>query len=279
MGSSGAGGFGDVGSLISSLGLDSGGGTATGASAIPQDMIDWANAQSPMGAITPGNPLGSGPIVPGTATSGPGPLSAVGDFWDANKGWIKDAAGLGLAGAGIGKGLLQQAAVPDSRAGQQQLLQELQQLRGTLNPNASQSSAKLQQLIDQATTLGNQLMSGELTAQQSALVKNNLGSTLSLIRSRYGSLGMGHSTAEMQDEAAAQSTSMAGEGNLQTANRQQGITLLQAASSGNQAAIEQALRAAGLSGPVLSGVAAQQATEDAALSQAIARLAAATMAT
>jgi hypothetical protein len=280
----GSGGFSDVGSLLASLGLDSGGGAATGASAIPPDMIDWANAQSPLGAITPGNPLGSGSIVPGTATSAPptSPLGGIGDFIKSNGSWLGPLLGV----AGLGKQLLAPglsltpggggANTAALTAAQQALIDQLAQLRQTtLTPAAQQGSTALTKATSTAQQYADQLLSGKLTPEQSQLVANNLAATISTIKSRYGSMGMGNSTAAMEDQAAAEAASVGGAGALQQQNTAQGIQLEQLASSDAQASVQELLTASGVEGNQTNTLLANQMAQDAQLSQMIARLAAA----
>jgi hypothetical protein len=118
-------------------------------------------------------------------------------------------------------------------------------------------------------------LSGQLTPEQQQLAANNLAATLSTIKSRYGSLGHGSSTSEMEDEAAATAASVGGAGALQQQNTAQGIQLEQLASSDAQASVQELLTAAGVQGSQTNSLLTQQLAQDAQLSQMIARLAAA----
>lgn len=150
----------------------------------------------------------------------------------------KELLGLGLGAANIGRGLLQ-PSIDTNALSQAQL----------------DAYRRLQQLSQQLTQNG-----GQLTPEQAQQFQNDLEAVQSGIRGTYASKGMAGSTAQMEDLAAAQAASTAGKAKAMSANLNTG------------------LQAAGLSGPTANSLLTYQLSQDAALSNMIARLAAAGLA-
>jgi len=263
---SGGGLFNNVGDLLNAMGT--GGGTPAGGG-IPGAMIASANPADNPAAVAAATAAGPAP-VPGAPFDVSSLLKYLGPALGIG-GLAKQlfAPGLSLApGQGANTAAL--------TAAQQALLDELAALRQTtLTPAAQQGSAALTKATSTAQQYADQLLSGKLTPEQSQLVANNLAATLSTIKSRYGSLGQGTSTSEMEDEAAAQAASVGGAGALEQQNTSQGIQLEQLASSDSQASVQELLTAAGVEGNQTNTLLQQQEAQDAQLSQMIARLAAA----
>jgi hypothetical protein len=275
-----------------------------GGDGLPQWLTDYINAQSPTGAIPGGQALGGGAPagggIPGAmiasanpadnpaavaaaAAGGTQTVTPTGGGFDVSSllKYLGPALGIGglakqLLAPGLSLAPGQGTNTAALTAAQQALIDELAALRqSTLTPAAQQGSTALTQATSTAQQYANQLLSGKLTPEQSQLVANNLAATLSTIKSRYGSLGQGTSTSEMEDEAAATAASVGGAGALQQQNTSQGIQLEQLASSDAQASVQELLTAAGVQGNQTNTLLQQQEAQDAQLSQMIARLAAA----
>jgi hypothetical protein len=277
-------GGGDIDSEIAQwIAQYGGGGSPSVASAVNAsgvlDPNTFPSTSSIDRAIDPslGTPPNSGVSANATPSS-----SGIGQFIKDNKDWLGPLLGV----AGLGKQLLApglsiapgqgRTSVAGLTAQQQALIDELAALRqSTLTPAAQQGSQALTKATSQAQQFADQLLSGKLTPEQSQLVSNNLAATLSTIKSRYGSLGQGTSTSEMEDEAAATAASVGGAGALQQQNTAQGIQLEQLASTDAQASVQELLTASGVQSNSTNTLLAQQEAQDAQLSQMIARLAAA----
>ena len=122
----------------------------------------------------------------------------------------------------------------------------------------SPNQAALEQLLQQLQQQYQQLQGGQLTPAQAQQFQNNLAATISQINSTYAAHGMGgNSTSAMEDKAAAQASNTAGQAQAQSQNLNTG------------------LQAAGLTARTADSLLTNELTQDAALSQAIARLAAA----
>ena len=179
---------------------------------------------------------GLGGAAPPTTADFPssGLFSGIKDFYKANKDWLN----LGGAGLSVGRSLLQGNQPPGGQANndlQRQILQQLLQ-----NQQA--------------------LASGTLTPEQYQQIQNDLQAHLAGINSKYGSLGMSGSTAQLQDQAAAEAQATGQAGQLQ------------------QQRISQGFQQLGLAAPLANQLTQQQIAQDEQLSNAIAALAAAGMA-
>lgn len=121
------------------------------------------------------------------------------------------------------------------------------------------ATAQLQGLFNQLQQQLQALQGGQLSPAQQQQFQNNLTATLAKIRSTYGSMGQGRSTSEMEDEAAATAASTGAQATAMSQN------------------LQLALQGAGIPASIANQLLSQEFAQDQGLSQAISRLAAATL--
>ncbi len=143
------------------------------------------------------------------------------------------AAGIGLSTLGLGRSLLT-ANTPNPIPGQAQLAQiasELGQNASLIAPNAAAATNLAGHATDQAKTLENYLNTGTLPPALQASLDRATQSAITNIKAKYAAKGMPpDSSAEQQDIASVEQSSVINGGSLAASLFSQGVTLDQLAS-------------------------------------------------